>query len=263
MLLKHERIDFSAVLQHHIYEMIVWKQKLCLLLFGALIALGLPAIALAAQTSSTNYQVNEAFFGSGGELNACSSQYCSKQSAGDLAVGQTASSNFQAQAGFNTDRNAFIEIKVNATNINLGTLTTNSTATAQASFSVKSYLSHGYTVVTASDPPTNNSYQMAPITTLESPITGKEQFGINLVANSNSLGADPVQSPDNTFAYGSINTEYATPDFFHYQKGETVAHSDKSSSDTTYTISYIFNISNVTPGGGYVFHHVLVATATF
>ena len=31
----------------------------------------LPALAFAAQSSSANYQVNEVFFGSGGELNSC------------------------------------------------------------------------------------------------------------------------------------------------------------------------------------------------
>jgi hypothetical protein len=58
----------------------------------------------AQQSSSSSYQVNEVFFGTGGELNACSGSYCSKQSAGELTVGNTKGTAFQAQAGFNTDR---------------------------------------------------------------------------------------------------------------------------------------------------------------
>ena len=49
-----------------------WKQRLKLMLVGTLIALLVPAVAFAGgQSSSSNYQVNEVFFGSGGELSAC------------------------------------------------------------------------------------------------------------------------------------------------------------------------------------------------
>jgi hypothetical protein len=47
------------------------------------------------QTCSTGYGVSESFFGSGGELNACSTAYCSKQSAGELAQGNSST-------GYNT-----------------------------------------------------------------------------------------------------------------------------------------------------------------
>jgi len=50
---------------------------------------------------------------------------------------------------------------------------------------------------------------------------------------------------------------------YKYLNGDVVAFSTQSSSYTNYTISYIFNVSNVTPGGSYLFHHVLVATSTF
>lgn len=221
--------------------------------------------ASGAQTCSTDYQVNEAFFGAGGELNACSTNFCSKQSAGETAVGRTASTNFQAQAGFNTDRQPFIQFTVSNTNIDLGTLSPTSTKAAQATFSVEAYLSHGYVVTTVSDPPTNGSHQLAPIASPAAPTPGTEQFGINLVANTvpTTFGADPVYVPDSTFSFGQVAANYDTPNTYMYAKGDTVAFSDSSSSDTTYTVSYIFNISHVTPGGTYTLHHVLVATATF
>src|SRR5579862_7352962 len=100
--------------------MMAWKQTIKCLLLTLLCLLLTPAVALAAQSSSSNYQVNEVFFGSGGELNACSSNFCSKQSAGETAVGNTASPNFQAQAGFNTDRTPFIQFNVSAVSINVG-----------------------------------------------------------------------------------------------------------------------------------------------
>ena len=225
----------------------------------------LPAVALAAQSASSNYQVNEVFFGSGGELNACSTSYCSKQSAGETAVGNTASANYQAQGGFNTDRTPYIQFIVSNTNVNLGTLTATTTRTVNATFSVKAYLSHGYSVVNASDPPSNNSYTMQALAVPTASAAGTEQFGMNLVANTlpTNFGANPAYDPDNTFSFGQVTADYNQPNMYKYQKGDIVAQSNSSSSATDYTISYIFNISNVTPGGVYTMHHVLVATATY
>ncbi len=221
---------------------------------------------MAAQSSSNNFQVNEVFFGSGGELNACSTTYCSKQSAGELAVGNTASTNYQAQAGFNTDRTPYIEFTVSNTDVNLGTLNANSTKTATATFTVKAYLAHGYSVVNASDPPSNNSYTMQTLAVPTASAVGTEQFGINLVANtipSIPTSADPTYSPDNTFSFGQVSPDYSTTNLFKYAKDDTVAFSTASTSYTTYTVSYLFNVSSVTPGGTYLLRHVLVATGTY
>jgi len=243
-----------------------WKQTIKATVLGVLILLAMPAIALAGgQSSSTNYQVNEVFFGSGGELNACSTNYCSKQSAGETAVGNTASSNYQAQAGFNTDRTPYIQFSVSNPNINLGTLTSTTTKTATATFSIEAYLSHGYTVINASGPPTNGSYTMAALSTPTASSVGTEQFGINLVANTApvTFGANPVYTPNNTFSFGQVAASYSSPNLYKYVDGDTIAYSTASSSITTFTISYIFNVSNVTPGGTYVLNHVLVATGTY
>lgn len=225
-----------------------------------------PAVALAAQSASSNYQVNEVFFGSGGELNACSSSYCSKQSAGESAVGTTSSANYKAQGGFNTDRQPYLEFTVSNTNIDLGKLSTTSTRTATANFTIKAYLSHGYSIVNASDPPSNNGYVMQAITAAPTASSaGTEQFGINLVSNTSpiSFGADKTYTPDSTFSNGLVAPDYSNHNMFVYRKNDVVAYSNASSSYTNYTISYIFNISSVTPGGTYELHHVLVATATY
>lgn len=254
-----------ANLQHYIGTMFVWKQTVKLTLSVLLVLLLVPAISFAAQSSSSSYQVNEVFFGSGGELHACSSNFCSKQTLGETAVGNTASSNFQAQGGFNTNRDPYIEVTVSNTNIDLGELTATTTKTATATFSVKAYLSHGYQVVNASDPPTNGSYQMQAISPPAASSVGTEQFGINLVANTSpvTFGANPVKLPDSSFAFGTVDSDYSAPNTYKYAKGDVVAYSNKSSSDTLFTVSYLFNISHVTPGGEYALHHVLVATATY
>jgi hypothetical protein len=243
----------------------VVKQIRGLLLIGLLMVFMSPAAAWAAQSASANYQVNEVFFGSGGVLNDCSATYCAKESAGETTVGNTASTNYQAQGGFNTDRQPYIQMSVNSSAINLGTLSTNSTATATATFTVEAYLAHGYSVSNASPPPTNGSYTMATSSVPSASQTGAEQFGINLVANTTptSFGANPTYQPDASFSFGQVNASYSTPNEYKYSQGDVIALSTKSTSQTTYTISYIFNISHTTPGGTYTFNHVLVATATY
>jgi hypothetical protein len=232
----------------------------------ALIILSVPAVVFASGlTSSTNYQLGEAFFGAGGELDASSPNYQAKEAAGELAVGDTSSANYQAHAGFNTDRQPYIQMTVGNTSQNLGALSTTSTTTTTATFSVETYLAHGYQVVNAAPPPTNGSYVMhAPSVPTASTIGG-EEFGINLVANTfpTNFGSNLVDEPDNTFAYGEVTSNYDTPNYYMYAQGDTIADSVSSTSFTIYTISYIFNINHVTPGGTYTFNDVLVATSTY
>lgn len=230
-----------------------------------LIVLASAGVASAAQSSSSSYQVNEVYFGNGGNLNACSPSYCSKQSLGELTVGNPSSTNYQLRAGFNTDRQPYIEFVVDPANIDLGTLAPGSTKTTTATFSVKAYLSSGYVVTSESDPPSNGSYNLTGLSSPTASNSSNEQFGINLVANTSpaTFGADPVQVPDSSFSFGQVASGYDTPNLYKYVKGDTIAYSNKSSGETDYTISYIFNVSNITPGGTYTLNHVLVATATY
>jgi hypothetical protein len=253
------------------------KKVLHVLVLGVLITLGGSGVASALQSSSANYGVDETFFGSGGELNACSTNYCSKQSAGETTVGNSSSANYQIQAGNNTARDNSLEMIVNASSIDLGVLSSTSTKTASATFSVKSYLASGYSVRTHSPGPKNTSYILQLLTTPTTSTTGSEQFGINLVANScpanstpsglgacsGGLGADPVEVPDTSFSFGLASAGYDTANSYKYVDGDEIAHSDRSSGETDYTISYLFNISPVTPGGNYTMVHNLVATSTF
>lgn len=228
--------------------------------------------AFAQQSQSTQYQVNEVFFGTGGELNACSTAYCSKQSAGELTVGNTESTNYQAQAGFNTDRTPYIETAlVSSGAIDLGVLTPTATQTGTVQFKVKAYLSSGYVVQIVGATPTNGGESLNAMSNTTSQI-GTEQFGLNLAANNvataspTNFGADATQDPDfpaDPFGFGTVDTDYDTANTFNYTSGDIIANSVKSSSFTIYTLSYIANISDVTPGGTYYTAQSIVATATF
>jgi len=243
----------------------------------ALMVIGCSGIASAAQSSSASYGIDEAFFGSGGELNACSSSYCAKQSAGETAVGNSSSASYQIQAGNNTARDNSLEMIVNNANIDVGVLTSTSTKTASATFSVKSYLASGYVVYTSSPGPKNTTRILQTLGVPSTSTTGTEQFGINLVANacpansspsglgscSGGVGADPQEVPDTSFSFGQAAVGYDTPDSYKYVNGDVIAFSNRSSGQTDYTISYLFNISPITPGGSYTMAHSLVATSTF
>lgn len=234
------------------------------LLLVAVFILSLPASVLAQSSSSSNYRVDQTFFGSGGELDASSSNYRARQSAGELTVGNTASTNYQAFAGFNTTDEPYLEFFVTTSNIDLGYLDPSTTASASGTFSVRAWQSNGYTITTQSDPPSNGSHNLTALSSPTAAATNTEQFGINLVDNSSpDVGANLQQMPDGTFSFGSVESGYDTVNLFKYVKGDVIARSTKSSSITLYTVSYIFNITNFTPAGQYVFNHILVATANY
>src|SRR6266542_5377385 len=212
-------------------------------------------VPVFAQSSSNNYKVEESFFGSGGELDASSASYKAKQSAGETAVGNASSTNYQFQGGFNTTDQPLLEFAVNGGTYDLGILDAISTGTAVATFSVRNYLSGGY-IVTAKGaaPSTTNgaSHTLASMSSAAGSSPGTEQFGLNLVANSNpSIGLDPVQVPDSTFSFGSAASDYASTNLFKFLDGDTIAFSSKSSGRTNYSMSIIDNISRHTPAGQY------------
>ena len=250
-----------------------WKQTaktraVLILSIGAMIVMPSMVYAAQYQSASGHYQVNEVFFGSGGALNDCSSTYCAKESIGETAVGETNSSHYEAHAGFNTDRQPFLQFIVTSSSTNIGILNTGSATTSTGTFSVEAYLSSGYQVVTVSNPPMDGSYTMQALTTPTASSPGTEQFGMNLAANTSpsSIGANPVQVPNNSISFGQVSTspvDYYIPNEYVYVPGSPIAYSSQSSGITDYTISYLYNVSSTTPGGSYTFNDVLVATATF
>lgn len=251
------------------------KRLFHIAVLGALLSLGSVSFSQAScstgeQACSTNYAVGQTFFGSGGSLDStCSSSYCAKQSLGETGQGLTGSANYQARAGFNVEREPYIQFIVTAASVNLGLLSDTSTATGTASFSVKAYLASGYSVVTASPAPASGTHNLATQSTATASTPGTEQFGINLVKNTTAcgaptnFGADPVQVPSASYSYGAAAVGYNSCGLFRYVPNSVIASSSESSGETDFTISYIANISNVTPAGQYSVNQLLVATGTY
>jgi hypothetical protein len=247
------------------------KQTLHSIFVGTLLAVLSFTLVSAQQSSSTNYQVQESLFGSGGNVDTQSSNYRANGSAGANGVGSASSNNYDAEAGLLTPNEPYLEFAINTPTVDLGTLADNATASGTGSFYVRSYLNDDYVVKTVSSPPTNESgHALAGMSSQAAPTVGIEEFGMNLVANTvpSSFGSDPVNYPGNSFADGQAATGYDTPNVFKYVVGDTVARAPKTAGNrangrTDYTISYIANMGSLTPAGLYKMDHDLVVVATF
>lgn len=222
-----------------------------------------------AQYTSTNYQTNEIQFGIGGDLDSSSTNYKAQTSAGSLAVGNTSSTSYQAYSGFLTPNEPFLEMGIDTSTVNLGTLDASSTKTGTALFHVRTYVDSGYTVQTVSQPPVSTGLSPHTLTAMTSQgasAIGTEQFGINLKANTSpaTFGADPAPFPDGTFAAGVAATGYDTTNQYKYNAGDTIAASGGNGWGlTSFTISYIANIKSITQAGNYSVNHDLVVVATY
>lgn len=249
----------------------MWRRQTQKFILGvfALVLFSMPSVA--AQTSSSpSYKVDEYQFGTGGNPDLNSSSYNANASVGSLGVGRSASTNYNMEAGFITPSEPFLELFINTASVDLGTLDSGATATGTSVFWVRSYLSSAYVVQTMSPSLTSEGGHVIPgKSTRGVPQLGKEEFGINLVANSSpAIGSNPFNVPDNTFADGTVDSEYGQPNEFKYGQGDIIARAPatagkQATGRTDYTVSYIANISNITPAGSYRMVHDIVVTGTY
>lgn len=239
------------------------RQLLGLLLVAVLF--GAPAAATDTP-SSPNYRFDETSIGTTNNLQSNSTNYRDQTGAGDTAVGSSSSANFQSQAGSDTSADPNLTFSVNSSGANFGMFSPATTSTATATFSVINYTSYGYVVQIAGNPPTHGSHTIDAMSANAPSQTGVEQFGINLVANTSpvSFGSNPNNgTAPNNFGFGQAAPNYATPNQFRYVPGETIAQAPKSSGRTDYTISYVVNVTNLTPGGTYNSNQTLIVTGTY
>lgn len=216
----------------------------------------------ASALESANYRIDESAISTGNLLQSSSTNYKALDGINDLAIGNSTSSNYQVNAGTKTDPYPWLSFIIVSSNASFGVLSATTAATATASFSVLNYTSYGYVVQVEGSTPTNGAHSLPAMTT-EASQTGVEQFGMNLVANTqpkNPLGANP---DNGQFGYGTVSANYATTNIFTYSDGSVIASAPKSSGVTTYTISYVMNVKPLTPGGQYNANQSLVVTGTY
>lgn len=230
-------------------------------LFIALTLFSIPTVA--TQTlQSPNYRFDESAIGTGGLMQGSSSNYKITSATGDLSVGSAESSNFQVEAGSRTSPDPTLTFEVMTAEADFGEFSAATTATSTASFSVINYTSYGYVVQLVGAPPKYGNNEITAMSATAASQPGIEQFGVNLVANTSpeSFGTN---IDNGSFGHGSVAPNYATPNQFRYVSGETIASAPKSSGKTVYTLSYIVNVTPLTPSGMYTSDQTLVVTGTY
>jgi hypothetical protein len=229
----------------------VWYTGRFLLLVAVIAGISTPA-AFAQSSKSTNYQATETQFGAGSTKEQCSSQYCTRTSIGDMAVGDSDSSQHTATFGPITPDEPMLEVIVDPGVSNLGVLTAEHTATKTTTVQVRNYLSNGYVLQITGNPPKYANHTLAAPSSPTASTPGTEQFAINAADNSTpDIGAAAIQVPSGQFSFGVVDAAYSTPNLFKYVSGDVVARSPSASGRTDYTISMIVNIANNTPAGHY------------
>ncbi len=237
-------------------------------LFGALCALLVVATPVSASDvpASTNYRFDETSIGVSSLLESSSTNFRATTGAGDTGIGNSSSANFQTESGSATSAAPNLTFAMNSTAANFGKFSPGIASTGITTFSVINYTSFGYVVQLAGNTPTYGSSQIDAMSATTTSQPGTEQFGINLTANTDpsSFGANPVNgTPPNDFGFGQAATNYNTPNQYRYVSGETIALAPKSSGKTDYTISYLVNVTSLTPGGTYGADQTLIVTGTY
>ena len=230
----------------------------------AVISAGQVTRAVSSTSTSPHYQVSETQFGSGATLDSCSGQYCAQASIGDMATGRSKSPSSTATFGSNTDSAPLLEVIIDPGQSNLGTLTTEKTASKTMIVKIRNYLSSGYIMQIVGVTPQYNGHSLQALTTPAASKAGTEQFGMNIVANTSpQLGAAPVQVPSANFSYGKAEPGYDVANQFKYVSDDVIARSNSETGETDYTISMIINVSNTTPAGHYSADYAAIVTPTY
>ena len=131
--------------------------------------------------------------------------------------------------------------------INFGYLTTGLTSSAQSQLLVATNAPNGYTIQLSGNTLTSGNNIVPPLISASTAIPGQNQFGLNLVANSQpSIGFNETGPGTGSPTYG-----YSQPNTFKFANGDVIASSQQASDYREYTISYIINISHSQPAGVY------------
>ena len=212
---------------------------------------------------SSHYQFTETSLGGLGNDKGQSASYKALTAGGIIGFGTSVGgTDTQINPGGETTNDPTLSFAVASSGINFTDFSPTQASTATSTFAVSNYTSYGYVVQALGTPPTNGSHTITAMSTTGVSQTGTEQFGLNLVANTSptSLG----QNPDHgQFGFGDPTTDYGTANNYRYVSGETIVSSPKTSGVTVYTISYVINVTSITPGGKYSGGQTLLCTATF
>lgn len=143
--------------------------------------------------------------------------------------------------------------------INFGNFSTHSTSSATSQFLAATNAQGGYNVTLNGTTLTSGNNIIPPMTNLATSRSNTNQFGINLVGNSQpSVGSGPsgpgVAQPGSGYGVGNN---------YLFNSGNNVAGSTSASDYNKFTISYIININSSQPVGIYATTLTYICLANF
>lgn len=120
----------------------------------------------------------------------------------------------------------------------MGELSPTSTLTARSQMAIGTNASGGFAITAYGIPPSAGTSTIAPLAVPTESRPGTNQFGINLVANTQpTIGTNPEGAWTNAIA----SPGYDTPNKYKYVSGDVVATSPDVSLMKKFTVSYIIN----------------------
>jgi hypothetical protein len=145
----------------------------------------------------------------------------------------------------------YLQFEVVDSTVSLGTLSRSTVATDTSSMTASTNSTLGYSITVSGPTLTNGSYTITPITA-DCPAAsapGTKQFGIKVAASGGS-GA-PTADYTGNYCYKGVSSP------------SQVASSSGVSDTTTFTMTYMANISASTEAGAYSATHTYICTGNF
>ncbi len=142
----------------------------------------------------------------------------------------------------------------------MGDLSPTETLTAQSQMAVGTNASAGFVITALGAPLSAGTTTIPSLLTPTQSNPGVNQFGINLVANSNpGIGLDP----EGVWANATTAPDYGQADRYKFIDGDIVASSPNVSLMKKFTVSYIVNVSPSLKAGVYTTTINFVASGRF
>lgn len=205
-------------------------------------------------SSSTSYSINPVADDGGSSL-------------GETAVGNSSSTSYQSNSGFDTTAQPGLIFAITSATVNLGALSASSASTGQATFSVRDYTSSGYNVYMLGTAPSSSGHTLTADTSDTGWASNTEEFGVNLVANTSPAVGANATCQASGFCYGvsgdGSTNNYIQTNKFRFNNDEVIASGPKSSGETDYTMSFMAGITGTTPAGPYQANLTLIATGSY
>lgn len=229
------------------------KKIVTILAFSFITLLLTGGIALAAMTSGDGYQIWADVISVGGIEQATSSGgFYLDDTLGEAVTGRSSTTNNTMGAGFQEMiKDDILSLSVNLTSLNLGTLSTASTASSSHILYIECSAASGVDVSFDGATLTSGSYTIPAIgSTAANADPGTSQFGFNAIRTVGS-----VSNPE---------PPYDTAGEYAFNSGDSIiSASAPMGSEEQYTVTYIADIGTSQAGGIYTSAITYTALANF